>query len=389
MRRYIQFSAYNLLFIAIADSEQKILFDTGKGIVYIMRIFIKGMRIGCGEKREIFMHMANELISVPVAGGTIVLAAGGLGWICGKVRQEIASEKIALMGVLGAFVFAAQMVNFQLPMMPGTSGHLIGAVFLAMLLGPHLAAIVLASVVIIQCLLFQDGGLLATGCNILNIAIVPSYVGYFVYRAILGDRKSKPRLLTAVVLACILAAEAGSVLVVVEAAISKVMLVPVGTFLATMGGVHLLAGTMEGLITVAILSYLTAVRPDLITQMTGRGIFSRKAAIISLAVITIITAAGFSLLASSKPDGLEWSYLERPDQPGFKPVVANEDLRIQAADEFQSKIALMPDYSARGASKGHPVSAGWTSLAGILGSVVCMGAIWLLARLLRPAKIKT
>jgi cobalt/nickel transport system permease protein len=335
------------------------------------------------------MHMANELISVPVAGATIALAAGGLGWICKKVRQEIASEKIALMGVLGAFVFAAQMVNFQLPMMPGTSGHLIGAVFLAIMLGPHLAVIVLASVVIIQCLLFQDGGLLAIGCNVINIAIVPVYVGYFVYRAIAGRQKNKSHLFMAAIGASIFAAQAGSLLVVIEATISGVLLVPTGTFLAVMAGVHLLVGIMEGLITLAILGYLTAVRPDLVTGMTGKGIFSRKAAIASILVITLITAAGFSLLASSRPDGLEWSYLERPEQPEFKPLVTNEDSRILAADEIHSKIALMPDYSARGASEEHPVSAGWTSLAGILGSMVCMGIIWLVAKLLRTPKLAT
>jgi cobalt/nickel transport system permease protein len=333
--------------------------------------------------------MANELISVPVAGGTIVLAAGGMGWICRKVRQEIASEKVALMGVLGAFVFAAQMVNFQLPMMPGTSGHIIGAVFLAILLGPHLGVIVLSSVVIIQCLLFQDGGLLAIGCNIINIAIVPSYVGYFVYRAIAGDRLNRKRVFIAAVTACIFAAQAGSLLVVFEATVSKILLVPAGTFLATMAGVHLLVGIMEGLITTAVLSYLTVVRPDLITGMTGQGVFSRKTAIVSLVVITVFTAAGFSLLASSKPDGLEWSYLERPDQADFKPSVVNEDQRIQAADEFQSKIAIMPDYSARGASEKHPAGAGWTSLAGIVGSSLCMGVLWLLAKYLRPARVTT
>jgi len=333
------------------------------------------------------MHMANELLSVPVATGAMAVAGTGLGWICKKVRQELTSEKVALMGVLGAFVFAAQMVNFQLPMMPGTSGHLIGAVFLAvMLVGPHLAAVVLSSVVIIQCLLFQDGGLLAIGCNIVNIAIVPSYVGYFVYRTIVSERKNKVRLFIAAIVACVFAAEAGSALVVVEAIISKVLLVPVGTFLATMAGVHLLVGVMEGLITVAILSYLTAVRPDLIEGMTGEGMFSRKTAILSLVVITVITAAGFSLLASSKPDGLEWSYLERPEQPDFKPLIANDDPRIKSADELHSKIALMPDYTTRGASEEHPVSAGWTSLAGIVGSMVCMGLIWLSAKLLGPTK---
>jgi cobalt/nickel transport system permease protein len=335
------------------------------------------------------MHMANELISIPVSGATVGVAAASLGLICGRIRREIVSEKIALMGVLGAFVFAAQMVNFQLPLMPGTSGHLIGAVFLATILGPNLAVVVLSSVVIVQCLLFQDGGLLAMGCNIINIAIVPSYVGYFVYRAIAGDRKNKARLLAAAVIACVLAAEAGSVLVVVEATVSKVLLVPAGTFLATMAGVHLLVGIMEGVVTVAILGYLTTVRPDLMEGITTEGILSRKAAIISLVIITIITAVGFSLLASSKPDGLEWSYLERPDRPDFKPLIVNEDARIKAADELHSKIALMPDYSARGASEEHPVAAGWTSLAGIVGSAVCMGIIWLFAGFFRPTKITT
>ncbi len=334
------------------------------------------------------MHMANELISVPVAAGTIGIAAAGIGWICKKVRQEIVSEKIALMGVLGAFVFAAQMVNFQLPLMPGTSGHLIGAVFLAILIGPHLAAIVLTSVVIIQCLLFQDGGLLAIGCNIINIAIVPSYLGYSVYRAVAGERKSKLLLLAAAIIASVLAAQAGSLLVVIEATVSGVLLIPAGTFWAVMAGVHLLVGLMEGVITAAVLSYIATVRPDMIEGITAtaEGIFSRKAAIISLVIITIVTAAGFSLLACSQPDGLEWSYRQRPDQPDFKPLVVNEDSRIKAADRLGDKIALMPDYSVRGASEDHPVSAGWTSLAGILGSTACMGLIWLSARLLRRAK---
>jgi hypothetical protein len=123
--------------------------------------------------------------------------------------------------------------------------------------------------------------------------------------------------------------------------------------------------------------------------ITAEGVLSRRAAIISLVVITIIIAAGFSLLASNKPDGLEWSYLERPDRPNFKPLIVNEDARIKAADELHSKIALMPGYSARGVSEEHFVSAGWTSLAGVVGSAVCMGIIWLLARLLRPTKTAT
>lgn len=130
------------------------------------------------------MHMANELLSVPVAAGTLAIAAAGLSFICRKLRMIITSEKLALMGVLGAFIFAAQMVQIPLPAMPGTSGHIVGAVLLAIILGPHAAAVVISSVVIIQCLIFQDGGLLALGCNIINMALVPSYIGYFLYKTI-------------------------------------------------------------------------------------------------------------------------------------------------------------------------------------------------------------
>ncbi len=149
------------------------------------------------------MHMANELLSVPVAAGTLAIAAGALGLICRKVGQIVAADKLALMGILGAFVFAAQMVNFQLPVMPGTSGHMVGAVLLAIILGPHLGAIVISSVVIVQCLIFQDGGLLALGCNIINMGLVPTYLGYFLYRMVTNGQFSSLKAYIGAMLACV------------------------------------------------------------------------------------------------------------------------------------------------------------------------------------------
>ncbi len=164
------------------------------------------------------MHMANELLSVPVAVGTLAIAAGGLGFICRNVREVIAADKLALMGILGAFVFAAQMVTIRLPAMPGTSGHMVGAVLLAIILGPHLGAIVISSVVIIQCLIFQDGGLLALGCNIINMALVPSYLGYFLYKTATAGPFSSLRTYIGAMVAGVIAIEAGAVLVPVQAA---------------------------------------------------------------------------------------------------------------------------------------------------------------------------
>ncbi len=342
------------------------------------------------------MHMANELLSIPVAAGTLAIAAGGLGFICRKVREVLTGDKLPLMGILGAFVFAGQMVNFQLPAMPGTSGHMVGAVLLAIILGPHLGAIVISSVVIIQCLIFQDGGLLALGCNVINMALVPSYVGYFLYRTVTAGRFSPVRAYVGAMLASIIAIEAGAVLVPVQAALSGVLAVPFSTFLITMLGVHALVGLMEGLITVAVLAYLQQVRPDVVTDtLPGRVRLSRKSVLVTLLIFTVVIGAGLSLLASGMPDGLEWSYAERPDEPDFPPAVSNEDSAIAAVDEFQEKYSPMPDYSRRSSKLGEPAGegmeahVGWTSFAGVVGSAVTMVVIWLVAWLLRKKQART
>lgn len=339
------------------------------------------------------MHMANELLSVPVAAGTCAIAAGGLGLICKAAKRALASEKLALMGVLGAFVFAAQMVNFQLPAMPGTSGHIVGAVLLAVILGPHLGAIVISSVVIIQCLIFQDGGLLALGCNIINMGLVPAYTGYFIYTAIAAEAAGKWRSFTAGILACVFALEVGAVLVVIESALSGVLLVPFSTFLITMVGVHFLVGLIEGLITTAVLAYIRQVRADIITACPAERVrLTKPVFLITLAIAAVIIGAGVSLLASQLPDGLEWSYAERPDQPEFEPMVSNQDSVIAAADEFQDRFSLMPDYTRRSASIGTPAaaedsaSAAWTSFAAVFGSAVTMLFIWLAAVLIKGAR---
>lgn len=328
------------------------------------------------------MHMANELLSVPVATGTIGVAVVGLGYVCRKVQQSVKPERFALMGIMGAFVFAAQMVNIQLPMMPGTSGHMVGAVLLAIILGPHAGVLVLSSVVIVQCLIFQDGGLLALGCNLINMAIVPGYTGYYIYRTIISEGAfNRGRLYLAVVIACIAGLELGAGLVVLQTRLSGVLSVPMSTFLVTMLGVHLLVGLVEGLITAAVLEYIREVRPGVIKDiLPGHERFSQMGLIASLAVITLLVAGGLSLLASGSPDGLEWSYAERPDDSGFESIVVNENSSVEAVENFQSRYAPLPDYSIRSEAE---VSAGWTSFAGVLGSALTMGLVWLAARLLR------
>ena len=330
------------------------------------------------------MHMANELLSVPVAAGTWTLAAAGLAIICRRAKKIITSDSFALMGIMGAFVFAAQMVNFRIPFMPGTSGHMVGAVLLAILLGPYAAAIVMTSVVIIQCLIFQDGGILALGCNIINMAIVPSFVGYAIYSSLVRTKTTSLRVYLAAIVASTVSLVLSACLVPVQAASSGVLTVPVTTFLVTMIIVHIPIGLIEGFITAAVLLYIRRVRPQIIESSneffadTGR-----TPLYASLIILTIIVGAGLSLIASEKPDGLEYSYAERPDQPDFESTVSNESAAVATVENMQSRLAVLPDYTIRADS---PARA-WTSFAAVLGSAVTMGLVWFLTAALGKTKV--
>ena len=319
------------------------------------------------------MHMANELLSPVVAAGSFAVAGVAVGVICHRARELVTTDKFALMGIMGAFVFAGQMVNFPLPFMPGTSGHIVGAVLLAIILGPLPGAIVLCSVVIIQCLIFQDGGLLALGCNVINLAIVPTFVGYYIYTFVLGGKWSVRRMYAATIGACTVGLVAGAVLVAVEVGLSGVLVVPVRTFMVTMIGVHLVIGVIEGIITAGVVLYLRKLRPDIVGDGSGEvTTFGTRLFYVSLIVGTIVAGAGLSLVASSNPDGLEWSYSERPDQPEFDSVVSNDSSVVGAVDELQSDISVLPDYSIDSEVAG----AGWTSFAAVVGSVLTMVVVW-------------
>jgi cobalt/nickel transport system permease protein len=249
-------------------------------------------------------------------------------------------------------------------------------------------------VVIIQCLIFQDGGLLALGCNIINMGIVPSYLGYFLYKSFAGGSANNLRRYLVAILACIVAIEAGAVLVPIQAAFSGVLVVPFATFLVTMLGVHILVGFIEGLITAAVLGYIQQVRHDIVWESSaGKVGLGKEAVLVTLVVFTVITAAWLSLVASGFPDGLEWSYSERPDQPAFEPMVSNEDPRIAKVDDFQAMYSPLPDYSVRNSKLGSvaeeeaDAAAGWRSFAGVAGSGITMLFVWLAARMLRRKEI--
>ncbi|HUW58591.1 MAG TPA: energy-coupling factor ABC transporter permease [Planctomycetota bacterium] len=348
------------------------------------------------------MHMANELLSVPVAGVTLALGAALLVWVAWRARKTVDPEKLPLMGVMGAFVFAGQMINFTLPGMPGTSGHLGGGVLLAIVLGPSAGILVMAAILVVQCLLFQDGGLLALGCNIINMGVIPCLLGWGIYRLMLGPvEAAKPwRQYVAAWLACVVGVTGGAALVPVEAAVSGVLKISPVHFLGVMVGVHLVIGFVEGLITFAVVAYLRQVRPEAlglsVADPAGRRL-SRPAVTATFLVTAALLAGVVSWFASSHPDGLEWSYMEHRYGDGAN-ALSDPSETIVKVDALQAKWSLMPDYSRRSAALGDvprdeeaveeagpvwPAVSGWGSLAGLVGTAVTLVVVYLIAAAVR------
>src|SRR4030043_1304053 len=207
------------------------------------------------------MHIPDGFLNVATVATTYAVSAGGVGFAVKEVNKKLKEKQVPLMGVLAAFIFAAQMLNF--PVAGGTSGHLIGAALAAILLGPWAGLLVMTCVLIVQSLIFQDGGLLALGANIFNMGIVPCFVGYYLYRGIaLLFRKRKLGIMVGGGLAAWFTVVIASVACAVELSISGT--VPLRVALPAMAGVHALFGIGEGLITAAVLALVLATRADLL-----------------------------------------------------------------------------------------------------------------------------
>lgn len=294
------------------------------------------------------MHMADALVS-PVVGGTMWLAACGL--IGHSVRRIEASAKdhlVPLMGVLGAFVFTAQMINFTIPG-TGSSGHLGGGLLLAALLGPHAALLVIASVLTVQALFFADGGLLALGCNIVNLGFFPACVAYpWVYRVIARGRYGPMRGSVAALAASVLGLQLGALSVVVQTQASGIAELPFGPFAALMLPIHLAIGVVEGCVTAAVVAFVARARPEVLPAADAGPARSLRPVVAALLIAAVLTGGLLSGWASSHPDGLEWAIArvsgaeEAPAAPG------TWHARLSAAQE---RTAVMPDYAFRQAPR--------------------------------------
>jgi cobalt/nickel transport system permease protein len=256
--------------------------------------------------------MADALIS-PAVGGAMWAATGVVvAYSSRRVRADLDESKIPLMGVAGAFVFAAQMLNFAIPG-TGSSGHLGGALLLTILLGPEAAFLVMASVLAVQALFFADGGLLALGCNIFNMAFFSAFVAYpLVYRRIVGDARElrAGRVFTGALLAAIVGLQLGALAVVLETTVSGVTDLPFSTFLLLMQPVHLAIGVVEGLVTGAVVLFVYRAQPELLERAAARRSLRGLRLgplVVAFAVAAVVAGVGLSRLASTRPDGLEWS----------------------------------------------------------------------------------
>lgn len=338
------------------------------------------------------MHMADALISPAIGGALWAATAGTVAWSCRRVRQELDERKVPLMGVLGAFVFAAQMINFTIPG-TGSSGHLGGALLLAVLLGPHAAFLTIASVLVVQALFFADGGLLALGCNIFNLGFFPAFIAYpFIYRVIAPPGSDQGRVTMASLAAAVAGLQLGALVVVLQTVASGISALPFTSFVLLMQPIHLAIGVVEGLVTAAVIGFVSRVHPE-ITGLRGSlpersTVPGLRRVLVALGVTALLTGGIVSWFASENPDGLEWAISR---VTGSDELAAPPDGVHGAAASFQEKIAFLPDYSfsapaahdAAGAAASTGSGRLGTSVSGVVGGVLTLGIAFLIGLILR------
>lgn len=253
------------------------------------------------------MHMSDALISSPVAIGAGVVAARLIATAAIKVRKSNSNNYLPLIGVLGAFVFAAQMINIAIPA-TGASGHIIGGVFLSAIIGPWAAFLTLSAVIIIQAVVFADGGILALGCNIINMAATSCLFAYpLIFRPIVRFPASFSRIMTGSIFTCVVALECGALLVTAETSLSGVSVLSSVQFLLLMTSIHLVIGVGEGLATGGLLAFIQKHKPALLIHTEKPTSQSLRRSVMAFAVASLVVGGVLAYFASSNPDGLEWS----------------------------------------------------------------------------------
>ena len=334
------------------------------------------------------MHMADALLSPSVGLAMWAASAATIAYSSARLRRELDDRKVPLMGVLGAFLFAAQMINFSIPA-TGSSGHLGGGLLLAILLGPYAAFLTIASVLVVQALFFADGGLLALGCNIFNIGFFPAFVVFpFFYSRLIGLNPNRFRMTTVTMLSALLGLQLGSLAVVLETVASNISALPFSSFLLMMQPIHLAIGAVEGMVTVAVVTFLHKARPEILQgALQASPIGNRPGRKVALAFLigALLTGGVFSWFSSRDPDGLEWAVARVAGSTELQapPLQLHSTLA-----RLQEKFAILPDYhfgkAAEGGAPAGPadvktqeiINPG-TSVAGIAGTLLTLLLVFL------------
>lgn len=293
------------------------------------------------------LHIPDGFLNVTVSVICWVITVIVIGVAVSRTNKALGEKQVPLMGIMAAFIFAAQMINF--PIAGGTSGHLLGGALAAIVLGPWAGMLVMTAVIAVQGLLFQDGGLLVMGANIFNMGLLTAAIGYGLYRSVM--HKSTATKLAVAGVAAWLSVMAGALATALQLWLSGTSSLQAVTI--TMLSVHALIGIGEALITVAALSFIFRTRPDLlgegsVSAESGRG-WIIAGVVISLIVILL------SPLASANPDGLE--------------RVATDLGFIDAGQA--APFNIIADYTVPFLGKT-PLS---TILAGILGAFIVIGIV--------------
>ena len=315
---------------------------------------------------SVLMHMSDGLISVNIGVIFMIISFIMIGFSIKKINQEHDDRKIPLMGVMGAFIFAAQMINFTIPG-TGSSGHIGGGILLCLILGQYPAFLSLCSVLIIQCLFFGDGGLLALGCNIFNMGILPCFVAYpLIVKPLLKKNITSSRVLLASILGVVVGLEMGAFAVVLQTLASNITELPFTSFVVLMLPIHLAIGLVEGLITSTVVLYVLKDKREIVDHALndkhfGTSNIRRQVAV--FAVLTILVGGVLSLYASSNPDGLEWSI---EGVTGTDEIEASGSTKDTLA-KVQSSTSFLPDYNFSGSDSKLGVS-----VSGIIGGAATL-----------------
>ncbi len=324
------------------------------------------------------MHMADALLSPQVAGAMGLCSALAAAYAVKQVKKENDASLMPKMGVLGAFVFAAQMINFAIPA-TGSSGHLCGGLLLSAVVGPYAGFLTMICVLTLQCLLFADGGLLALGANIWNMAFYGCFFGgAILWKNGIRNGLSRKKIAAVSISGSIFALQLGAFSVSFETFCSGITELPFSAFLLLMQPIHLVIGLVEGLITAAVLEFIYENRPELLWQSQPKGygkpIKSRQVLPV-LAIAALITGGIVSLFASADPDGLEWSIA---GITGETELAQRSGSIFTLASQLQEELSLLPDYQVPGLGE----SLG-TSLSGIVGILLVMALACCIGRALQ------